>query len=569
MPRTCLRGGRIYDPANGIDGELRDVWMENGRIIASPAEPGARAEITVDVTGMIVMPGGVDMHCHIAGPKVNTARKMLPEQRRLTKPICKTELTRSGTLGTVPSTFATGYLYAGLGYTTAFDAAVPPLGARHAHDELQDTPILDKGFYVMMGNNHLIMERIREGHHGLLDSAVSWLLNATGGYAVKLVNPGGVEMWKGGGDGYCGLDEIVPHLGVSPRQVLMELAGSVDRLGLPHPAHIHCNHLGIPGNWTTTLETMKSLDGLRAHLTHIQFHSYGGTIEDQSTFCSKVPELAEYMNSHPLLTVDVGQVIFGETTSMTGDGPLGHYLHKVTGRKWFSGDVELEGGCGIVPIRYRDKSFVHALQWAIGLEWYLLVDDPWRIAMSTDHPNGGSFLAYPEIIALLMERSRREEFLQRLPKRIQERCTLGDLTREYTLNEIAIITRAAPARMLGLKHKGHLGAGADADITVYSRQDDLEEMFRMPRYVFSRGTMIIDDGEIRAVTQGDTMLIRPEFEKDAIPVIREWFDRNSTLQFANFALDGHDLGEKVAVVKTGNQLESECGGAMEVASPFP
>jgi formylmethanofuran dehydrogenase subunit A len=548
MPRTCLCGGRVYDPANGVDGEVRDVWIENGRIINRPTESGARAEILIDVTGMIIMPGGVDMHCHIAGPKVNTARKMLPEQRRRTKPMRKTDLTRSGTLGTVPSTFATGYLYAGLGYTTAFDAAVPPLGARHAHDELQDTPILDKGFYVMMGNNHLIMERIREGHTGLLDAAVSWLLNSTGGYAVKLVNPGGVEMWKGGGNGYCGLDEIVPHLRVSPRQVLMELARSVDRLALPHSAHIHCNHLGIPGNWTTTLETMKSLDGSRAHLTHIQFHSYGGTIEDQSTFCSKVPELADYVNAHPLLTVDVGQVVFGETTSMTGDGPLGHYLHKVTGRKWFSGDVELEGGCGIVPITYRDKSFVHSLQWAIGLEWYLLVEDPWRIAMSTDHPNGGSFLAYPEIIALLMERSRREAFLKRLPESIRNRCTLPDLTREYTLNEIAIITRAAPARMLGLTHKGHLGAGADADITVYSVQNDLEEMFRMPRYVLSRGTMIIDDGEIRAVTQGDTLLVRPDFDEDALPVIRDWFADHSTLQFANFPVDEHDLGDKVAIV---------------------
>jgi formylmethanofuran dehydrogenase subunit A len=263
--------------------------------------------------------------------------------------------------------------------------------------------------------------------------------------------------------------------------------------------------------------------------------------------------LADYVNNHPLLTVDVGQVMFGETTSMTGDGPLGHYLHKVTGGKWFSGDVELEGGCGIVPITYRDSSFVHSLQWAIGLEWYLLVNDPWRIAMSTDHPNGGSFLAYPEIIALLMERSRREEFMKRLPQRIRQHCTLAELTREYTLNEIAIITRASPARMLGLKNKGHLGPGADADVTVYNCQADIEAMFRMPRYVFSHGTMIIEDGEIREITDGRTMLVRPAYSEDATPVIREWFERNSTLQFANFAVDAHDIGEHAAEIPTNGQ----------------
>ncbi|MFN9720506.1 MAG: formylmethanofuran dehydrogenase subunit A [Planctomycetota bacterium] len=549
MTLTILYGAQVYDPANSIDGELRDVWMEEGRIIEAPAPGTRQASVRINCEGMVIMPGGVDMHCHIAGPKVNTARKMLPEQRRRTRPLARTNLTRSGTLGTVPSTFATGYLYAGLGYTTAFDAAVPPIGARHAHDELQDTPILDKGFFVMMGNNHLVMEQIAQGHQELTDAAVSWLLNATGGYAVKLVNPGGVEMWKSGGDGYCGLDEQVTHFGLSPRQILTEMARSADRLKIPHPVHIHCNHLGIPGNWTTTLETMKSLDGSRAHLTHIQFHSYGGSIQDQSTFCSQVPILAEYINAHPQLSVDVGQVVFGETTSMTGDGPLGHYLHKVTGRKWFSGDVELEGGCGIVPITYRDKSFVHSLQWAIGLEWYLLVNDPWRIAMSTDHPNGGSFLAYPEIIALLMERSRREEYLARLPERLRQHCSLGELTREYTLNEIAIITRASPARLLGLKNKGHLGPGADADITVYSRNSDIEEMFRMPRYVFSRGTMVIDDGEIRVVTEGSALLVRPPENPDAAPVIRDWFTRNSTLQYENFILSDADLG-KHAVVPT-------------------
>ncbi|MFO0978430.1 MAG: formylmethanofuran dehydrogenase subunit A [Planctomycetaceae bacterium] len=552
MTRTCLKGGRVYDPANGIDGEVREVWMQDGQIIAAPTDPSDRAEIVVDVSGMIVMPGGVDMHCHIAGPKVNTARKMLPEQRRRTAPIARTNLLRSGTLGTVPSTFATGYLYAGLGYTTAFDAAVPPIAARHAHDELQDTPILDKGFYVMMGNNHLIFEQLAAGQTELLDAAVSWLLNATGGYAAKLVNPGGVEIWKNGGDGFCGLDEIVAPYGVTPRQILREVAMSVDRLNVPHSVHVHCNQLGMPGNWTTTLETMKSFESARAHLTHIQFHSYGGSVSDQSTFCSQVPVLADYVNRHKELTVDVGQVMFGETTSMTGDGPLGHYLHKVTGRKWFSGDVELEGGCGIVPITYRDKSFVHALQWAIGLEWYLLVDDPWRIAMSTDHPNGGSFLAYPEIIALLMDRSRRDEYLQRLPEKLRSSCVLAELSREYSLYEIAIITRAAPARILGLRQKGHLSPGADADITIYSVQTDLEAMFRLPRYVYSKGRQIIDDGEIRAVIEGDTLLVQPPMNDDASPIIRQWFEKNSTVQFENFPVDAHDVGDKSKIIPLRN-----------------
>ena len=547
MTTLKISGGTIFDPANGVDGDVRDVWIEEGRIAAPPGDPHQRADKTVDATGMVVMPGGVDMHCHIAGPKVNAARKMRPEEKRTSPPVRRTAHTRSGTTGSVPSTFATGYLYAGLGYTTAFDAAVPPLAARHVLEELHDTPIIDKGFYVLMGNNHYIMQQVRAGEPERLKAYVAWLLNATCGYAVKLVNPGGVEVWKSTGGDARSIDDPVEHFGVSPRQIVRDVAQAVDRLGLPHAVHIHCNNLGLPGNWQTTLETMRALEGHRGHLTHIQFHSYGGDPDDQATFHSKVVELVDYVNSHENLTVDVGQVMFGETTSMTGDSPLGYYLHKVFGRKWFSADTEMEAGCGIVPVEYRDKSLVHSLQWAIGLEWYLLATDPWRIAMSTDHPNGGSFLAYPEIIALLMDRGRRRDVVQRLPAAVRDRCTLADLDREYSMQEIAIVTRAAPARMLGLTRKGHLGPGADADITVYQPDDDIQRMFELPRYVIHGGRIVVDDGEIRSSEEGKLFHVAPGYDEACVPDIREWFERNYSIQFRNYPVEAGYLHEHEVV----------------------
>ncbi len=119
---------------------------------------------------------------------------------------------------------------------------------------------------------------------------------------------------------------------------------------------IHCNNLGMPGNWQTTLASMESLERHRGHLTHIQFHSYGGGEGDENTFNSKSYRLADYINSHSNLTVDVGQVMFGETTSMTGDGPLGYFLTNVYGTKWFSADTEMESGCGIAPINIATRA---------------------------------------------------------------------------------------------------------------------------------------------------------------------------------------------------------------------
>ena len=162
------------------------------------------------------------------------------------------------------------------------------------------------------------------------------------------------------------------RFGITPRQIIAAVAQAAGELRLPHPLHLHCNNLGLPGNGATTLETMQALDGHRAHLAHIQFHSYGGDPNDAATFCSQVEPLVEYFNEHENLTVDVGQVLFGHTTSMTGDSAVGHYLSRIYGGPWYNHDIECEAGCGIVPIEYKEKSLVHAWQWAIGLEWFLL-----------------------------------------------------------------------------------------------------------------------------------------------------------------------------------------------------
>lgn len=538
MSYLKISGGVIYDPANGIDGEVRDLWLLDGKIVAAP--DGGVAVSTVDVSGMVVMAGAVDMHCHIAGPKVNSARKMQPEMTR--------QAIERDELASVPDIVTTGFRYTGLGYTTCFDAAISPLAARHVHHEFSQIPNVDTGFFVLVGNNHYVMECVSKKDHAGLQAFLGWLLQMTGGFAPKLVNPGGVELWKQKHDGNArDLDQTVDGFNVTPRQIIESITQAANALELPHPAHIHCNNLGMPGNWETTLETMKAVAGQKAHLTHIQFHSYGGGVENEATLCSRVGPLADFINAQNDITVDVGQVMFGRTTSMTGDGPLGYYLHQISGEKWYSADTELESGCGVSPIEYRDKNFVNALQWAIGLEWYLLVTDPWKVVMSTDHPNGGSFIAYPQIIRLLMDRDFRAEKLSLVNKKILQHCVLADLDREYSLNEIAIITRAGPARILGLQNKGHLGVGADADITIYSPSKNYEEMFAVPRWVYKNGRAVVDDFEVKDAAFGNTLSIAPEFDRDQSPTIEGWFNKSYSLDAKHYGIRNGEF-ERVKVL---------------------
>jgi formylmethanofuran dehydrogenase subunit A len=550
---TAIRitGGRVHDPANGVDGEIRDVCIEGGQIV-SEVGPEARR---IDARGMVVMPGGVDIHAHIAGPKVNAARKLTPDERR-GDPLERTELLRSGTGGLVPSTFATGYRYSLLGYTTVVEAAAPPLAARQVLSELRDTPMIDKAFLILMGNNQVLFELIRESGGAVssqLRDAVAWWLDATGGYGVKLVNPGGVEAFKQDNGNVHSLDDEVPGFGVTPRQILEAIGGAVDELRLPHPVHIHANNLGVAGNADTTLETMRTVSGRQAHFAHLQFHCYGGRLGGSiSQARSRAPELVDYLSSHPEITADVGQVMFGPAVTMTADGPVSAVLRDLDGGRWLNHDTEVETGCGIVPYHYRAGSYVHALQWGIGLELFLLGKDPWQVMLSTDHPNGGSFLSYPKLIRLLMDRAFREDQIGRANQRAIRRTALLDgLDREYTLNEIAIITRAAPARRLGLRDKGHLGIGADADVTIYHDRADREEMFATPRYVIKGGELAVEEGELRRSDDGLVLSSRAPFDPEVDRVLEPLFGRRYTVAFDHYPVRDPALREPARIVEAG------------------
>ncbi len=214
-------------------------------------------------------------------------------------------------------------------------------------------------------------------------------------------------------------------------------------------------------------------------------------------------------------------------------------------------DIECDAGCGVVPMRYRDKSFVNAMQWVIGLETFLMFDDPWRIFLTTDHPNGAPFFFYPHLIRLLMDKSFRDDALQKVNPDAQAQAgVLKSLTREYTLDEIAILTRAGPARSLGLQDRGHLGVGAAADITVYTDNPDREAMFATPDYVFKGGELVVKKGKVVKVVQGATHVMRPGYDKGIEKKLDAYFDRYSTVRMQNFKLADEEIvrGDNGAII---------------------
>src|SRR3712207_2744147 len=143
-----------------------------------------------------------------------------------------------------------------------------------------------------------------------------------------------------------------------------------------------------------------------------------------------------------------------------------------------------------------------------------------------------------------MDRGVRQERLKQVnPKLLAGSALTDGLDREYTLNEIAIITRASPARILGLKHKGHLGVGADADVTIYTPGPDKKAMFELPRFVIKAGQVVVEQGEIRCEVEGSTQHVEPAYDEALLPDIQKWFEAYYTIQFANYPVDRHHLSK--------------------------
>jgi formylmethanofuran dehydrogenase subunit A len=236
-------------------------------------------------------------------------------------------------------------------------------------------------------------------------------------------------------------------------------------------------------------------------------------------------------------------VLFGQTVTISGDVLRQFDARGIANpKKWVVWEAE-DGGGGVVPFRYRHRNFVNALQWSIGLEIFLLVDDPWRVFFTTDHPNGAPFTAYPELFRLLMDRDYRAEWLARVNPAAAECSLLRHLDREYDLYDIAIMTRASPAQLLGLPDRGHLAPGAVADISVYTEQADKAAMFRAADLVLKDGRIVVEQGRVVAAPQGRTHAVAPPFDSGIEQPLAQYFHRYHLVGMDKYALRAPELAE--------------------------
>jgi formylmethanofuran dehydrogenase subunit A len=533
---TRLVGGRVFDPTAGEQGVRRDLWIEGDRIVEGSEFDhwDAAAAHQIDVSGCVLMAGGIDLHTHIGGGKITLARMLLPE----TKP-----------LEYLPTTIATGAAYAAMGYSAAFEPAMIACNARQAHAEMADTPYLDTGAYVLLGNESILLRLLSEGApQSLINDYVAWTVTATQAIGVKVVNAGGIDAFKFNAR-EMDVDTPHPRWGVTPAQVIRALAVAVFEIGMPHPLHVHCSNLGAAGNIKSTLATIRAADGYPIHLTHAQFHSYGA--EGTQGFSSAAAALVDALNANPNVTIDVGQIMFGQTVTISGD-TMHQYKNTrfAKPRKSVLVDIECQAGCGVVPFQYRNRQYIHSLQWAIGLELFLMLDDPSRVFLTTDHPNGAPFTSYPHLIRLLMDRSYRATALNEIHSDAAAASQLCGLDREYSLNDIAIMTRSAPAALLGLQSIGSLRPGAFADVVAYRDQEDKEKMFAQPQCMIRRGQIVSLSSQggpsvAHLPVKKVTHTVRPNFDPKSVSKLAAMHADECSFQMHRLVISDDELSSRI------------------------
>ncbi len=547
MTGLLVKNAFVIDPISGVRGEIMDIAIRDGKIVEE-VKDGATV---IDAGGCLTLPGGIDSHSHVCGTKVNFGRYMSPEDMRAGR------TARSGVMHvtsgySVPTTFGNSYRYSAMGYTTVLEGAMAPLEARHTHEEFTATPHQDMLANTLFDGNWSIMEAVRDRDVKRAAAVVAWTLAAVKGSAIKLTNPGGTEAW-GWGEDVRSIHDEVPHFGVTPAEIIGTMIQANEILKLPHSVHIHCNNLGVPGNYQTTLETIGLAPDLKGdrqslYLTHVQFHSYGGSTWQD--ICSKSEDIARAVNARPQVAMDMGQIMFGRTTTMTADGPMEWKLYMLHHNKWSNHDVELETGSGIIPVYYGRKSLVNCVMWAIGLELALLTKNPWQCMLATDNPNGAPFVKYPEVIALLMSSRFRDNERNVIDPRTEHFVPLFAIDRELDWYEIAVMTRAAQAKALGITRigKGHLAPGAEADIAIYPlKPDEIDPAvdyqqvmagFAKTSYTIKRGRVVARDGEVIVEGANSTIWSRAEvpaeYDLNKDPEFVKKFEQYYTVRMRNY-----------------------------------
>ena len=341
-----------------------------------------------------------------------------------------------------PTVGEIGDTYARMGYTHVNEPLMTLNTASYVHHELSSIPLVDTSALLVL-SLYDIDKEIREGDKASVKSALPLLLDLTKSIGIKIYDIRVRYAKKG--FFYRGIDvtkclKFFYDLYKAPKVLLRTYPELLD----------------------------EDTDLLRGFcMAHI-----GSGIADDVRYEAAIEILKKG-----------GAVDLGIVSPYQDEAVNMRIGYGAATEKFMSMDIGLEQPLIISEVDEKREGNTKSLRFALDALEYLPSS---IISFSTDSPSGCLFSSYPKLFAWLLSRGNRKELMP---------------DAEYSLYELAQITRTNPARQLGLENKGHLGIGADADIAIYDLDEntegrELEKRLGNCSFLLKGGEAIIKEGKL-------------------------------------------------------------------------
>jgi len=494
MSKIIVKNGLVFDPINNIDGEIKDILIEDSKIVEKFSTENQVKE--VDANGKTVIPGAIDIHAHIAAEQINLIR-LLGTNNNLLQ-----EKWKGLTLESIARDYISN------GYTFILESNVFPSLAKHTIFNFKHIPVLDKAMLLNVSNMWPLEFEFQKNKYDDIAVFLSNLLLLTKGFGLKVYNPFESEIWN--------LKTLRKDLTIkgklynfSALDVYENLIKANEYLRLPHSIHAHIEgyeQSEAKKNLSLVLDKIKSIQlnpNLKTkskiprsqlfHLAHASAYNMDGNNS----------ELINTLNSTENVDLDIGFLGFDSINPLiTSDRRLINVLTKNNNQnqKLITSAVENEGDTFAMFRKFDKKNSNDCILWANALDLALNVKNKWQLQFSINYPNYADINDVPEIATHLMSSKARKEFMENLNKEFLKKNNLANSDKVLTFKDYVIITRASPAKSLGLGEiKGNLGINSDADINILDidiNEMDISKNYEQLKNSLSNIEYVIKSGKI-------------------------------------------------------------------------
>jgi len=496
MNRIIINNGLVFDPINNINGEIKDILIESGKIVEKfSSETDVKK---INAKGKTVIPSAIDIHTHTASQQVNWARLLGANNNKFK------EVWEGLTLKNIARNYISN------GYTFILEANVFPSVAKQTIFNFKQLPVLDKAMLLNISNFWALELEFQRGKIDDMAIFLSDLLSKTCGFGFKVYNPFECEMWN-----FKELREDLSKQGrlynFSALDVYTNVVKCVESMGLPHSAHAHIEGYENPignKNLFKVLETINSLelepnqktnlDIKREQILHIAHANSYATDGNNK-------QLIDFINQNKKFTLDLSFLGFNQINPLiTSDRRLINSMLTMDAidnpYKLISSALEFEGD-SFASMRILDKDNYHdCIIWANAIDLALNIKNKLQVSFSLNFPNYANITDIPEILTWLVCQQARKDFMEGMNAKFLKDCELKSNDKVLTFPEIICITRVSPAKSLGLGSiKGNLGLGADGDINILDlnlKETDITKDAEKFKRACSNIEYVIKSGEI-------------------------------------------------------------------------